>query len=237
MTHSIAITSAKSGLGKTFIATSLAFALAYIKNKVLFFDASLGADNINEQLNLNLSEELPLVLANKKTLNQIIIKNSKPSFDIISSYGGIFKLIDIPVGITNILLDDLKIISQNYDNLIIDMPSPHLINYDYSRLIILCNDEPSSVSKCFEIIKNNTDKKIDIVINFAPSHLEGKRVFENINKACQEYLKLKVNYLGTIRKDSRIKDALRNKSSIINRYPNSDASLDIFNIAKKIISQ
>ncbi len=236
MTNVIAITSAKPSLGKTFVASSIAFALAYIRNKVLFFDADLGADNINEQLNLNLSDEIPMVLTNQKTLNQIVVENKKPFFDIISSAGGIIKLKEVPQGRANILFEDLAIISNDYDNLIIDIPQKTSVYYKFDRLVVLCNDEPSSVVNCFDIIKNNIEKDVEIIINFANSYVDGKRVFDNIYKACYQNLGIKPKLLGIIRKDSRVKDAIRNKVSIINRYPNSDASIDIFNIAKKIKS-
>ncbi len=236
MTNAIAITSAKPSLGKTFIATSLVFALAYIKDKVLFFDADLGADNINQQLNLSLSDELALVLTNHKTLNQVIIKNQKPQFDVISSQGGGLKLAEVPAGRLNLLMEDLAIVANSYETLIVDMPYYGKINYNFDRLIILCNDEPSSVIKCFDIIKDNIGKNIDVIINFANSYVDGKRVFDNIYKACSQYLNVQPNLLGVIRKDSRVRDAIRNKTSIITRYPNSDASIDIFNIAKKLKS-
>lgn len=231
----IAITSAKSGMGKTFFAISLAGAFAVLKQKILFFDADLGALNINEQLDLELDNPLAEVLSDTKTLNQIICNSSKPCFDIISNKSGSFKFEEIPQGRQSILLQDLKVIAQNYDKIIIDSGSSYMLFQDISQLIILCNDEPSSIVNCFEIIRNNLQLEIYIVINYTNSSADGQRTFDIIDKACREFLTYAPKFFGIVRKDSRVRDALRNKVSLFARYPQSEAAQDILQIAQRLV--
>ena len=40
--------------------------------------------------------------------------------------------------------------------------------------------------------------------------------------------------LGVIRRDTRVRDAIRNHVLLLNRYPNSEAAEDVMNIAKKL---
>ena len=75
-----------------------------------------------------------------------------------------------------------------------------------------------------------------IVINQVDSVLEGERVFGLIKKACDDFLKIELYLLGVIRRDTRVRDAIKNKVSIISRYPTAEASEDVWSIAKKLVN-
>ena len=54
-------------------------------------------------------------------------------------------------------------------------------------------------------------------------------------KACRNFLGLMPPLLGVIRRDTRIRDAIRNQSPLISRYPTSEASEDVISIARRIL--
>ncbi len=43
--------------------------------------------------------------------------------------------------------------------------------------------------------------------------------------------------LGVIRRDTRVRDAIRNHVLLLNRYPSSEAAEDVFNIARKLYAE
>lgn len=77
---------------------------------------------------------------------------------------------------------------------------------------------------------------INIVINQANSLREGQRTFDTLLKACNNFLKINPPLLGIVRRDTRVRDSIRNQSSIINRYPTSEAAEDVIAIAKRLIA-
>ena len=43
--------------------------------------------------------------------------------------------------------------------------------------------------------------------------------------------------LGIIRRDTRVRDAIRNQTPLINRFPTSEAAEDVIAIARKLIAE
>ena len=52
----IAICSGTKGIGKTWLSVNLSHGLSLLKNKVLFFDADCGIENISYQLGFELKK-------------------------------------------------------------------------------------------------------------------------------------------------------------------------------------
>ena len=76
---------------------------------------------------------------------------------------------------------------------------------------------------------------INVVVYQANSIKEGQRTYETLLKACQNFLKISPPLLGIVRRDTRVRDAIRNQTPIITRYPTSEAAEDVIAIAKRII--
>src|SRR3546814_14993064 len=66
-----------------------------------------------------------------------------------------------------------------------------------------------------------------IVINMAASPAEGARTYATLLKACESFLKISPRLAGVIRRDSKVKDAIRHQTPILTRHPNSMAAADI----------
>lgn len=224
-----------SGSGKTGFAVNLAYALSGFKNKVLFFDGDLGLGNINAQLGLNIQDGLDSVINDKATLNQVVIKGY---FDILTSKSGSLNLANVPLGRLQILSEDLNILAENYDKLILDMGhgSKQIIRNLTARadnIILICTNDKSSLVESYNFL-SIINKPVNIVINKAASLQEGQRTYDTIKDACRRFLDVAPALLGVVREDARFRDSLRNKTTIISRYPTSDASEDIINIARKL---
>src|ERR1700704_5879441 len=72
--RTLALTSGKGGVGKTFLSANLAAALARQGEKVLVLDADLGLANLDVVLNLFPKITLHDVFTGKNTLDQAIIE-------------------------------------------------------------------------------------------------------------------------------------------------------------------
>jgi flagellar biosynthesis protein FlhG len=108
-----------------------------------------------------------------------------------------------------------------------------------SRVIVLCTDDPTSLTDAYAFIKVMNAQypkcKLNVVVNQANSYPEGQRTYDTLLRACQSFLKISPELLGIIRRDTRVRDSIRNQTSLISRYPTSEAADDVISIARKLI--
>lgn len=240
----IAVASGKGGVGKTWFSITLAQALAGFRQKTLLFDADLGLANIDIQLGLMVQNDLGSVVAGHKTLNQVVHKADKLNFDIIAGRSGSAGLSSMPVGRLQILGDDLALLATSYDKIILDMGAGvekpvRILSGMAEKIIVLCTDEPTSLTDAYAFIKimhlQYPNSELNVVINQAASLREGQRTYDTLLKASQSFLKISPPLLGIIRRDTRVRDTIRNQTPLLTRYPTSEAADDVINIARKLV--
>ena len=112
---------------------------------------------------------------------------------------------------------------------------------DFEKIIVLCTDEPTSLTDAYAFIKimamQYPKSDLNVVINQANSIREGQRTYDTLLKACTNFLKINPPLLGIIRRDTRVRDAIRNQTPLINRFPTSEAAEDVIAIARKLITE
>lgn len=240
----IAIASGKNDVGKTFCSISLSFALSLLEKKTLLFDGDMGLTSLDSQLGLNPKFELDNVIFGQNTLNQAIHRFENGQFDILASKSGRAGLNSVDMGRLQILRDDLMLLANDYDKTILDLglgsDRPiRMFTNSAETIIIVCNDNPTSMIEAYDLIKTVFAEKpnpdIRIVVNCANSMIEGKRTYDTILKACNSFLKYNPPLLGIIRRDDRVIECIKSKVSIMDRYPKSDIANDVMEIAKKLI--
>jgi len=240
----VAIASGKNGVGRTWFAIALTHAISLCRKKVLLFDADCGMDNINTQLGLSENDGLESAINGKKCLNQVVENYDKGHFDVISRKYDDERLSNVPVGRLQILGDDLCILADNYDKVVLDISAGiendvRILSGMAKNIIVLCTPEPSSLVEAYKYIKimfeQYSKNEFLIVINQVNSLQEGERIYELLQKACDDFLNVSIKLLGSVRRDTRVRDAIRNKVSVISRYPTAEVSEDVWMIAKKLV--
>ena len=76
---------------------------------------------------------------------------------------------------------------------------------------------------------------IRIVINMVNSTREGERTYNTLLKACEGFLKISPPLMGIIRRDNKVREAIRSQTSILTRFPNTEAATDVEAIAAKLM--
>ncbi len=241
----LAIASGKGGVGKTWFSITLAHALSALRQKTLLFDGDLGLANIDIQLGLMAKYDLGSVVSGVMSLNQVVHHCDKCRFDVIAGRSGSAGLASMPVGRLQILGEDLNLLASDYDKIILDMGAGvekpvRILSGMAEKIIVVCTDEPTSLTDAYAFIKIMTmqypKSNINIVINQANSLREGQRTYDTLLKACNSFLKINPPLLGIIRRDTRVRDSIRNQNSILNRYPTSEAAEDVIAIARRLIA-
>lgn len=236
-----AITSGFGSMGKTWLAATLAQALNMLHKSVLLFDANNGLLNTDFQLGLNSSYYLNQVISGEITLNQAVVPVNKKKFDVISGRAGSDLLDGVPVGRLQILREELVLLAQNYNEVVIDLPATDKILHNLlppSQIILVCTNDPSNLVSTYDFLQKNLSglsyKSLQIVINYANSYEEGLRTYDTLRRACEQYMTSTPPLLGVIRRDTKVRDVIRNQVLLLNRYPGSEAAEDVINIAKKL---
>ena len=239
----IAVASGKGGVGKTWFSITLSHAFALSGKKVLLFDGDLGLANVDVQLGLMPKRDLNDVIRGRLALERTIHNYEEGGFDIIAGRSGQASLSALPTQRLTNLRDQLLDLASQYDVVIIDLGAGvdrtvRMMSAAATKTLLVTTDEPTALTDAYAFIKLGTSagvsKNVNIVINQAPSKVEGEKTHRTILKACQNFLKLSPPLIGLIRFDPRIKDTIRHQMPILKRSPNCESATDMQKIAKKV---
>ncbi len=242
----IAIASGKGGVGKTWLAVTLSHLFARSGRHVLLFDGDIGLANVDVQLGLTPQRDLSSVLSGRHSLKEAIIRHEEGGFDIIAGRSGSASLAALPVEKLKIMAGDLIELQKNYDFVVIDLGAGIEQHVQYlasmaGRCIVVVTDEPTSLTDAYAFIKitqnNQPAPDIGIVVNQAATQKEGEATYHALNKACVNFLNLSPPLLGIIRRDNKVKDAIRSQKSLLAKAPHSTAATDTAVLSIKLMQK
>ncbi len=239
----IAVTSGNGGSGKTSIAINLATALSHTYGKVLLIDANFGLSNIDVALGLHPKSNIRHVLSGKNSIDEIAIQGpadvqilpAAPYDPNLSSLNN------------KEYLELIHLISQystptNY--VVIDTPSGigndvTLINQSASHILVLINDNPSSLKRAvalIHILKRIHKKKMFLILsNKVRSKEHGEFLFNRLREKCIRYgLDEHLKYCGCIHRDENLENSLRSQKTIFENYSRCNSANDITKLAHSL---
>lgn len=239
----IAVASGKGGVGKTWFSITLVHALARAGRRALLFDADLGLANVDIQLGLMPPRDLGAVLAGRITLKQAVFDYEPGGFGIIAGRSGMGSLASLPANRLVELGRGLADLASDYDYVVMDLGAGlertvRQFTAQAGICLVVTTDEPTALTDAYAFIKvtliENPGSDLRLVVNLAANRREGERTFGTLRKACQGFLKFTPPLAGIVRRDSRVKDSIRNQTALLTRYPNGEAAADVEAIAMQI---
>ena len=247
LTHNniIAVASGKGGVGKTWFSITLSHLIARSGRQVLLFDGDIGLANIDVQLGLSPEKDLGHVFDGKADVEDTIIHHPS-GFDIITGRSGSTRLASASLSSLERIRSQVTAMATSYDAVILDLGAGieqyvQFLAAAAGRCIVVITDEPTSLTDAYAYIKLCVTKldnpRVSIVVNQAASQKEGEKTFKALEKACTNFLKIQPDLLGVVRKDNKVRDAIRAQSSIIEKTPGTLAATDVATISVKVMKE
>ena len=240
----IAVASGKGGVGKTWLSVTLAHAFSRNGQRALLFDGDLGLANVDIQLGLMVKRDLASVHSGQATLKQLVTNYEGGGFDIVAGQSGTGSLADLPLQRLISMRADLIELAGSYDRVIIDLGAgvERTVQFLASAAriaLVVVTDEPTSLTDAYAFVKvtlaQRPDADIRIVVNLAESHSAGEKTYETLLKACRNFLHSEPPLSGIVRRDTRVKESIRNQTPLLTRHPSSEAASDVEAIVSRLM--
>lgn len=241
--NAIAIASGKGGVGKTWLSITLAHALAKLGRRIVLIDGDLGLANVDIQLGLSPDVDMSDVLDDGVPLTRAATRHEATGLDIVAGRSGLASLATLAAPRLAALSQGIAALATRYDRAIIDLgagverPVRHLASIAQQTLVVT-NDEPTSLTDAYALIKLLTQDgartRIGVVVNAAASKSEGERTYKTLAKACETFLKMTPPLIGVVRRDLKVREAIRTQTALLIRHPNCDAARDVDAIAQRL---
>jgi len=242
----VAIASGKGGVGKTWLAITLAQLIARSGRHVLLFDGDIGLANVDVQLGLMPQRDLGGVLQNRHTLKEAVTRQEELGFDIIAGRSGSASLAALPEARLDAIGAELTALARDYDVVLLDLGAGVEQNVRRlaalaSRCIVVATDEPTSLTDAYAFIKLMRGSpympEMQIVVNQAATQKEGEVTFQALSRAASNFLSLSPKLLGIIRRDNKVKESIRAQAPLLARAPASTAATDAAAIAVRLMQR
>lgn len=237
----VAIASGKGGVGKTWLAVTLAHALALAGRRVLLVDGDLGLANVDVQLGLDPARDLSAVLAGLGVAEAAL--RHEAGFDILPGRSGSGALAALDEAALACLIAALEQAAELWEVVVLDLGAGlgravRRLAAAADTLLVVATGEPTSLTDAYAVLKlHRRDRPggdARVVVNQAADRAAGERVWRTLDQACRSFLGAGVPLAGIVRRDPRVAEAIRRQTPLLTRHPAAAAAEDVARLAGPI---
>ena len=239
----VAVVGARSDLGSTSVVVNLASAWARSGKDVLILDEHLSHNNVANTLALKPRYDLLNVVRGDKTLRETILRGSDGTqvLPVARAMQALPKLQDDERAK---LLELLTCAATGADVVLVDAAARegHSVCTSLSGdepLMLVLNGTASGITESYAMLKQmavqNGRQTFDIMVNKVNNEREAKAIFDNISQVARKNLQVRLEYMGYIPLDEKLKRATQLCRSVIEAFPNAKSSLEFGVLAENLM--
>jgi flagellar biosynthesis protein FlhG len=246
--RTLAVTSGKGGVGKTFVTANLAAALAAQGQRVLVLDADLGLANLDVVLNLHPKLTLHDVFTDKATLDQAILP-APGGFSVLLAGSGMVEYSRLTPEVRDKLLSILEQVKPRFDWVLLDTGAgiSDVVLFVVAMaqdVLVVATPEPTSLTDAYATIKvlatQQGRRQVGLLVNQAGRPGEGKLICGQLQQVLQRFVgsgqAFRLDLLGEVRSDVAVRQAVLKRHLLLEHYPGSDAAQGIKALAARLLS-
>ena len=251
LARTIAITSGKGGVGKTFFSANLAAALARQGLKVLVLDADLGLANLDVVLNLYPKITLHDVFTGKAQLEEAILP-APGGFSVLLAGSGLVEYSRLTPEVRDQLMTIFESVKPRFDVVLIDTGAgiSDVVLYAVSMandVIVVATPEPTSMTDAYATIKvlsaQQSRENINLVVNQVQRSGDGRVICSQLQNVVERFVQSpsgtspRLHYLGDIPLDSSVREAVQKRTLLLELHPGAAASQGVVQVATRLIAR
>ena len=243
----ITVTSGKGGVGKSNTAVNLAVQFRKMGYRVIIFDADFGLANIEVMFGAIPKYNLSDLIFRGMTLEEIMIEGPMGIF-FISGGSGVAELSGLTKENVRFLAKKLVQLDQMADILIVDTGagiSDSVLEFVKisSEVVLVTTPEPTSIMDSYALLKAERRKEgfdpsyteIRVMANRVMEKGEGHALYEKLKTVVDQFLEMKLSYLGSVPYDVNVSKAIMQQKPITITNKTAKASLAYEEIVKKLL--
>ena len=247
----IAVVAGKTGVGRTSATINLAAALARSGKDVLVLDENSAPNNLLDQLGLSVHFDLLDVAQAKCRLNDAIL--SGKGYAVLPAARAMRELSKLAKTEQQRLEQAMAEINTTVDVMLVDAAMPAMGRAEGlsscgamssslatgTPMLVIVDATASGITASYTMIKRmaleNARLQFEIVVNKAGSDQEAKNVFDNMAKVARHYLAARLEYLGYIPADNKLKRATQLGRSVVDTFPGACSAQSYLALAQKLL--
>jgi flagellar biosynthesis protein FlhG len=237
----IAVASGKGGVGKTSVSINLAAALVNAGQRTLLLDTDLGLANVDVMLGLSPRFTLADVFAGRCELRDTVLEGPN-GLMIVPAASGKRHMTELTpqqhVGLVHAFSElDVPIDTMVVDNAAGIADGVLTFCQAAQDVVVVVCDEPASVTDAYALIKVLSRERgvtrVQVLANQVQHAVEGRQLFEKLERVTSRFLDVTLSYLGAIPRDEWLRRAIQRQESVVDAFPSSPAALAFRDIARR----
>lgn len=250
-TQVITVVAGKSGIGRTSVTINLAAALARSGKDVLVLDENHAPDNLLDRLGLFASHDLLDVAQGKCHPKQALLKAK--GFGVLPAARAMHALARLSQAEQQRLEDALTEASSGVDVMLVDAAMPALRRVEGlagqgavssslangAALLVVVDATASGITESYALIKRlaleNARMQFEIVVNKVADERAAQTVFDNMAKVARRNLAARLEYLGCIPQDEKLKRATQLGRPVVEAFPAAASARSCLALSEKLL--
>jgi len=249
--RTVAVTSGKGGVGKTFFSANLAAALSRQGLKVLVLDADLGLANLDVVLNLYPKITLHDVFTGKAELDEAILP-APGGFSVLLAGSGLVEYSRLTPEVRDQLHTIFEAVKPRFDVILIDTGAgiSDVVLYAVSmahEVIVVATPEPTSMTDAYATIKvlcaQQGRENLHLIVNQVARPGDGRTICAQLQQVVERFVQgpsgqaPRLQFLGDIPLDTSVRDAVRKRALLLELFPGSPAAQGVIHAASRLMSR